>query len=128
MSNAISTITAARAGRRRRFTPDQKYALLRESERPGNSISGIARAHGIAPSLLFKWKQAMDDASKTSLEGNEKLVPESELKKAQAKVRELERLAGKQAMKIEILEDAVRIGQEKKLISRGRSPKKGGGT
>jgi transposase len=114
-------------GRRRRFTPDQKRALLDEAVRPGESMSQVARRYGISPSLLFRWQAAMDDAANKSLKKNERVVPESEVKKLQARVRELERLAGKQAMKIEILEEAVEIAREKKWISRdSSSPKKGG--
>jgi transposase len=53
-----------------------------------------------------------------SLKSNERLVPESELKKAQARIKELERVLGRKTMDVEILEEAVRIGREKKLISR----------
>ena len=37
-------------GRRRRFTPDQKRALLDEAARPGESMSAVARRYGIPES------------------------------------------------------------------------------
>jgi transposase len=125
MSNtAIGSVVE---GRRRRFTPEQKRALLAEATKPGNSVSETGRRHGISPSLLFKWKAAMDDATDKSLKKNERVVPESEVREMKKRIQELERLAGKQAMKIEILEEAVKLAQEKKWISLDGSSKKGGG-
>lgn len=129
MSNAetIRDLVSAVEGSRRRFTSEQKRALLTEATRPGSSVSETARRYGISPSLLFKWKAAMDDATDKSLKKNERLVPESEVKEMHKRIRELERLAGKQAMKIEILEEAVKIAREKKWISVDGSSKKDGG-
>jgi len=36
--------------RRRRFTVEQKMRLVEESNRPGMSVSHVARTHGVAPS------------------------------------------------------------------------------
>jgi transposase len=80
--------------------------------------------YGVAPSLLFKWKAAMDDAADKSLKKNERVVPESEVKQLRARIRELERLAGKQAMTIDILKEAVDLAREKKWISHDGSSKK----
>jgi transposase len=120
-------IQSVRPGRRRRFTAQQKRALLDEAALPGKSISETARTYGIYPSQMFQWRRAMDDATEESLKSNERLVPESELKKAQARIKELERVLGRKTMDVEILEEAVRIGREKKLISRAPLRKRSGG-
>src|SRR5215203_6029206 len=83
------TIQAVEPGRRRRFTPEQKRAFLDEAGRTGNSISEVARRYGLSPSMLFQWKRAMDDATKKGLKSNEKVVPESEVKKLKARIRQL---------------------------------------
>ena len=127
MSERPLKIEPSDPSRRRRFTPDQKRALLDESRRPGESISSVARRYGVAPSLMFKWKNAMDDAARKSLQRNESVVSESEVRNLRRQVRELQRLAGKQAMTIEILEEAVKIAKEKKWISRDGSSGNGGG-
>ena len=121
MSNDQITIEPAQAGRRRRYTAQQKRALLEEAARPGNSISETARRYGVAASLLFQWKRVMDDASDKSLKANERVVPESDVKKLKAKIRELERMLGKKTMEAEILKEAVDIAREKKWISGGSS-------
>jgi transposase len=64
MSDDLMNLEAVRPGRRRRYTPDQKRALLDHSAKPGGSISETARTFGVAPSLLFQWKRVMDDATK----------------------------------------------------------------
>lgn len=48
----------------------------------------------------------------------ENVFPESEKKAMEKKIRELERLLGRKTMEVECLKEAVRIGREKKLISR----------
>ena len=116
MSNELE-IEPLVPGRRRRYTPEQKRTLLEEATQPGASISIVARRHGIAPSVMFLWRRAMDDATNKSLKANERLVPENEIKKLEARIRELERALGRKTMDVEILTEAVRIGKEKKLIS-----------
>jgi transposase-like protein len=49
----------AKRARRRRFTTEQKIALLLEAERPGESISSVAKAHGIVTSALFRWRDQL---------------------------------------------------------------------
>jgi transposase len=129
MSNPFDPIDleTPRAGRRRRYTPEQKRQLLDEAARSGNSISTTARRYGVAPSLLFHWKRVMDDASKKGLKANEAVVPESEVKALRAKIRELERQLGRKTMEAEILKEALEIAREKKLLSHGSSSDEDGG-
>jgi transposase len=44
--------------RRRRWTTEQKLALVEEAMRPGSSVAGVADRHGVSRSLLFEWRQA----------------------------------------------------------------------
>jgi hypothetical protein len=61
----------------------------------------------------------MDDATKKSLKANEKVVPESEVKKLKARIREHERALGKKSLQVEILEEAVEIAAARSCCSRG---------
>lgn len=115
------TLEPQERGRRRQYTAEQKRALIDETRRPGGSVSEVARRYGVAPSLLFKWKRVMDEASNKGLKANERVVPESEVKKLKARVRELERMLGRKTMEAEILQEAVAIAKEKKWISGGSS-------
>ncbi len=42
--------------RRRRWTSDQKLALVAESLRPGASPTQVARRYGISTGLLYTWR------------------------------------------------------------------------
>ncbi len=110
--------------RRRRFTPDQKKAIIEEAEQPGSSISIVARKYGINPSQVFKWRRLMQEGALVAAGSEEQVVPLSEVKELKSEIRELQRLLGKKTMEVEILKDAIRIAREKKLISRVPLPVK----
>lgn len=114
-------------GRRRRYTPEQKRTLLDEAARPGASISEVARTYGIAPSVMFLWKRTMDDATKEGLKSNERVIAESEVKKLETRIKELERALGRKTMENEILQEALKLAGEKKPSLVRGSQKKGGG-
>lgn len=114
-------------GTRRSYTSEQKRMILEEAARPGNSISGVARQFGIAPSLVFHWKRQMEEGANTALAAGEAVVPESEAKLLRSKVRELERLLGRKTMEVEILKEAVEVARSKKWLPRGSSSSGEGG-
>jgi transposase len=104
--------------RRRRWAPAEKKAIVQETYEPGMSVSAVARKHGIPPNQIFRWRRMMEDGALTGVGSEERVVAESELKKAQDRIRRLERLLGQKTEEVEILKEAVRVGREKKLISR----------
>lgn len=60
----------------------------------------------------------MENGALTGVGSEQRVVPESDLRKLQERVKRLEQLLGKKTEEVEILKEAVRIGREKKLISR----------
>jgi transposase len=122
----VEVFEAARPGRRRHYTAEQKRSLLEEAALPGNTVSGTARKYGIAPSLLFTWKRTMDEGAIEGLRAGERVVAESEVRELKARVRELERLLGKKTMENEVLKDALELVRSKKLLLRGASSNKDG--
>jgi len=53
------------AVQRRRWTAAEKARMVEESSQPGMNVSYVARRHGVAPNLLFRWRKLMaDDAYK----------------------------------------------------------------
>lgn len=112
----VEVITSVQ--RRRRFAPAEKAAIVEETYAPGATVSYIARKHGIAPSMLFSWRRAMEKGALTAVDNVENVVPQSEVRKLQERVRRLERLLGQKTEENECLKEAVRIAREKKLISR----------
>jgi transposase len=46
---------------RRRWSLDQKRALVAETLEPGGTVNSVARRHGINPSMLFSWRRRFRD-------------------------------------------------------------------
>jgi transposase len=46
------------AGRRRTWTAEQKLRLVAESYVAGETVSAVARRHGLTPQQLFGWRRA----------------------------------------------------------------------
>src|SRR5580693_1265746 len=54
MSYPIAEVLG-RVGRRRRFSVEQKVAVLAEATAPGANMSEVARRHGLLPAQVYKW-------------------------------------------------------------------------
>jgi len=53
--------------RRRRWTTEQKLALVEEAMRPGASVAGVADRHGVSRSLLFEWRRQVREGTMPGL-------------------------------------------------------------
>ncbi|WP_076955384.1 IS66-like element accessory protein TnpA [Teichococcus deserti] len=42
---------------RRSYTPEEKVRLVAETLRPGASVQGVSRRHGVCSSLLHRWRR-----------------------------------------------------------------------
>jgi len=63
MSSPTHVIVAAT---RRSWTREQKQAVLAEAKNTATTVSAVARRHGIAPSLLFRWRREALDAERAA--------------------------------------------------------------
>ena len=125
MSDAFSKVEVITGvARRRRFPREQKLAIVSETMQPGMSISYVARRHGLSPSLIFRWRRLMSQGGKEAIRSDDEVVPASEARKLQERVRELERLLGRKTMEVEILKEALDLTRAKKpiLLSRSSEP------
>ena len=111
--------------RRRRFPTEQKLAVVAETMQPGMSISYVARRHGLSPSLVFRWRRLMSEGGKEAVRADEDVVPASEARRLEERVRELERLLGRKTMEVEILKEALDLARAKKPTLLSRSPASG---
>ena len=121
----IEVITGSQ--RRRCWTTEQKLRIIEESYEPGTTISEVARRHGVAANLLFRWRKLLADGGAAAVGSDEDVVGASELKKLEARVRELERLLGRKTMEVEILKEALESARAKKPTLLSISPSKGDG-
>jgi transposase len=107
--------------RRRRWSAEEKLAMVRESFEPNKSVSMVARQHGVNPNQLFHWRKLYQDGSLSAVSAGEEVVPASELSDALKQIRELQRLLGKKTMENEILREAVEVAKSRKWIARSPS-------
>ena len=103
--------------RRRRFTTEQKLAVVAETMQPGMSISYVARRHGLSPSLVFRWRRLMTEGGQQAVRADDEVVPAPDLRRAEERVRELERLLGRKTLEVEVLKEALELTRAKKAIS-----------
>ena len=106
---------------RRRWSAEEKLAMVKESFEPGKTVSMVARQHGANPNQLFHWRKLFQDGSLSAVSAGEEVVPASELAEALKHIRELQRLLGKKTVEVEILREAVEYGRTKKWITRSLS-------
>ena len=104
--------------RRKSWAAIEKHKIVQETYQAGATVSYVARKYGIPPSQLFYWRKVMESGALTGIKTEEELVPMSEVNELKKRFKQLERVLGQKTMDIEILREAVKIGREKKLISR----------
>lgn len=118
MSMPMTEVEVLAVQRRRRFSAEEKQRLVQETYQSGMTLSQVARAHGIAPSLLFRWRKLAGAGALQAVGADEAVVPASEYQEAQRQIKELQRLLGKKTLEAEILKEAVEIARAKKYLLR----------
>ena len=104
--------------RRRRWTPEQKLEIVKQTNEPGSSVSMVARQFGITAAQLFQWRKAYLQGSLMAVGANETVVPASELQEAMLRIKQLEDALGRKTLENEILKEAVDFAKAKKWIAR----------
>jgi transposase len=84
-------------------TPEEKWQIVQEGIKSGN-VSETCRRHGIAPSLLYRWKDEAEAGAKAGLGGKSAAAGETE---KDQRIRQLERTLGRKSLEIEILKNVV---------------------
>jgi transposase-like protein len=95
-----------KADGRRIFTAQFKQEQLARLSRQELTPAELARELSVSPQLIRQWQRLSTAGSTVAVTANEAVVPLSELRAAQARIRELERALGKKVMEIEILQAA----------------------
>lgn len=112
--------------RRRRWTSEQKLRIIKETYDPGETVSAVARRHGVAANLVFRWRRLMNEGGCIAMSSDESVIGGSEVRKLEGRVRDLERLLGRKTMEVEILRDTFDKSESKKRTSRLLSHSTGG--
>jgi transposase len=104
---------ARKADGRRIFTAEFRREQIGRVLRGELTLAELSRKLGIARGLLQRWKRLMTQGGQTAAKTHTIEVPATELQAAQAHIRELERLVGRQAVELSGLRtalDTARIG------------------
>ena len=96
--------------RRRRWTHEEKKAIVAETEGPGASISGVARKYGIAPRLLFSWRRQLTEEMALTTRSGAKIVPISMVRDLEKRIKELEEQLEKKTSEVCALTRALEGG------------------
>ena len=114
----MSEVEVLAVQRRRRYSAEEKQRMVQETYQPGMTLSHVARANGISPSLLFRWRKLAGAGALQAVRADEAVLPASEYQEAQRQIKELQRLLGKKTLENEILKEAVEVVRAKKYLLR----------
>lgn len=98
---------------RKRWTTTQKMSMVEESMQPGNSVSRVARQHGISPAMLYKWRKLMLEGGATAVSADSDVVSVSEVTELKKRIAGFERSLGRKTLENDILKAAVELGRKK---------------
>lgn len=101
----METVSRGTDGRRL-FTAEFKRQQIDRVLRGEVTVAELSRELGISRSLIQRWKHLATKGAETAVGSNGEVVPLSELRAAQSRIKELERLIGKKEVELEILRAA----------------------
>lgn len=88
--------------RRRNWTNAEKAAIVRKTYEPGASVSVTARQHGIASSMLFRWRKMERNGELHHADDGDRSVPVAELLSAREEIAALQRALGAMTLEIQL--------------------------
>ena len=91
---------------RRLFTAEFKREQIDRVLRGEVTVAELSRELGISRSLIQRWKHLATKGAEAAVGSNGEVVPVAELRAAQARIKDLERLIGKKEVELEILRAA----------------------
>jgi len=111
-----------RRGASGRWTTEEKLRIVDETLRSGESISVLARRHGVAPNLLYRWRRLMTEGGAVAVQADDAVTGNAELRRLDERMRELERQLGRKTLEVEILKEALARSRTKKPSLLATSP------
>ena len=84
---------------RRKWSAEQKFAIVLQGVKGSVSIAQLCRDHGISQVQYYQWRDQFFTGAKEQLSGKANVNGKSD----KAKIKELERIIGRQTVSIEIL-------------------------
>jgi transposase len=95
-----------KADGRRIFSVEFKRETANRVTSGEKTLAELSRELEVAPAVLRNWMRLVERGGTTAVAAGEEVVPISRVRELEQQVKQLQRLVGKQAMTIEILEAA----------------------
>lgn len=92
---------------RRRRSPDEKMAIVRESFQSGNTVLAVAKKHGVHPNLLFGWRRLYQNGKLSGAGSEQVMVPLSQLATAMSEIKALRAELDRRNTENQILRRAI---------------------
>jgi transposase-like protein len=80
----------AGSARRRRWTTEEKLRIVEETFQTGGTVSAVARRHGAAPNLVYRWRRLMTEGGEMAVRSDDGVTGNGEVRRLEDRVRELE--------------------------------------
>jgi transposase len=110
---------ARKSDGRRIFTAEFKRETVQRILSGEKTLAEVSRELDISPAVIRHWKRRFESGAATAVRADEDVVPASELREAQAKIRELERALGRKTMENEILRAAAEVLKKSPSLRKG---------
>jgi transposase len=101
------------------FTPEFKRNVVQQIQNGEKTLAELSRELDMYPTVIRTWKRQYEAGASTPVTANEGVVPASQLREAQQRIRQLERWLGRKQMEIEILEAAREIIEKSSWLRKG---------
>ena len=108
--------------RRRRWNAEEKLRIVEQTLSGLESVSAVARRHGVAANLVYRWRRLMTEGGAVAVRADDNVTGNGEVRRLEERVRELERQLGRKTLEVEILKEALHKTRAKKPTLLARSP------
>jgi transposase len=110
---------ARKSDGRRIFTTEYKRQQVERIRSGETTAAALSRELSVAPALVRKWIKLSEHGSAAAVDADEDVVPASRVRELERQLKDLQRLVGKQAMTIEILEAAREVVKKSPRLFKG---------
>lgn len=108
-----------KADGRRIFSVEFKRQVVAQIQSGEKTLAELSREMEIQPAVLRNWIRLVERGGTAAVAAGEDVVPASRVRELEQQIKQLQRLIGKQAMTIEILEAARDLVKKSPDLFRG---------
>lgn len=108
-----------RSDGRRVFSAEFKRETVGRISSGEKTMAELSRELEVQPAVLRNWMRLVERGGTTAVAAGEDVVPASRVRELEQQIKQLQRLVGKQAMTIEILEAARELVKKSPHLFKG---------